>query len=62
MYIRRTPTEIPSNIPRPNLIPFTEPYIEGGSLNPSSRLKALQQMHTSSGTRKKNSHSSKILV
>lgn len=22
-------TEIPANIPRPNLIPFTEPYVEG---------------------------------
>ena len=31
-------TEIPPNIPRPNLIPFTEPYVEGGSLNPNSRL------------------------
>lgn len=32
------PADIPSNIPRPNLIPFTEPYVEGGSLNPNTRL------------------------
>lgn len=25
-------TEIPANIPRPNLIPFTEPYVEGNSI------------------------------
>lgn len=39
--ISRSP-EVTSNIPRPNLIPFTEPYAEGGSMNPASRLKALQ--------------------
>lgn len=31
-----------NNIPRPNLIPFTEPYAEGGSMHPGTRLKALQ--------------------
>lgn len=45
--------EIPMNIPKPNLIPFTEPYTEGGSMHPASRLKALQQVqHTTVGPRK----------
>lgn len=39
-------TEIPANIPRPNLIPFTEPYVEGGSLNPNSRLHHHHHHHT----------------
>ena len=26
-------TDIPANIPRPNLIPFTEPYVEGAHFN-----------------------------
>lgn len=48
--------EIPMNIPKPNLIPFTEPYTEGGSMHPSSRLKALQQVQqASSGNRKSSS-------
>jgi len=43
------------NIPKPNLIPFTEPYVEGGSMHPASRLKALQQVQqASSGVRKTN--------
>ncbi|XP_063704446.1 early growth response protein 1-B [Culicoides brevitarsis] len=44
--------EIPMNIPKPNLIPFTEPYTEGGSMHPSSRLKALQQVQQASTGRK----------
>nr|XP_029717688.1 ras-interacting protein RIP3-like isoform X1 [Aedes albopictus] len=40
--------EIPPNIPRPNLIPFTEPYTEGGSMHPATRLKALQQVQQAS--------------
>lgn len=45
--------DIPSNVPRPNLIPFTEPYVEGGSMHPASRLKALQQVQQASqGIRK----------
>ncbi|XP_055600042.1 uncharacterized protein LOC129749139 isoform X1 [Uranotaenia lowii] len=44
--------EIPANIPRPNLIPFTEPYVEGGSMHPGTRLKALQQVQQSSSTKK----------
>lgn len=55
-------TEIPSNIPRPNLIPFTEPYVEGGSLNPNSRLLIhhhTTKHHTSStGTSSRKSRSS----
>lgn len=48
--------DLPSNIPRPNLIPFTEPYVEGGSLNPSSRLKALHHLsHSTTSTRKSKS-------
>lgn len=48
--------EIPMNIPKPNLIPFTEPYTEGGSMHPSSRLKALQQVQqASTGNRKSSS-------
>ncbi|XP_059612399.1 zinc finger protein 768 isoform X2 [Phlebotomus argentipes] len=47
--------DIPPNVPRPNLIPFTEPYVEGGSMHPASRLKALQQVQqASSGIRKTN--------
>lgn len=57
-------TEIPTNIPRPNLIPFTEPYVEGGSLNPNSRLHHHHHHHTtkhhtaSSGTSSRKSRSS----
>lgn len=53
-------TEIPPNIPRPNLIPFTEPYVEGGSLNPNSRLHH-HHHHTvkhSSGSSSRKSRSS----
>ncbi|XP_055697957.1 zinc finger protein 768 isoform X2 [Phlebotomus papatasi] len=50
--------DIPPNVPRPNLIPFTEPYVEGGSMHPASRLKALQQVQqASSGIRKANTSS-----
>uniref|UniRef100_A0A182INL2 C2H2-type domain-containing protein n=1 Tax=Anopheles atroparvus TaxID=41427 RepID=A0A182INL2_ANOAO len=45
---RKASPEIPPNIPRPNLIPFTEPYAEGGSMHPATRLKALQQVQQSS--------------
>lgn len=45
--------DIPPNVPRPNLIPFIEPYVEGGSMHPASRLKALQQVQQASqGIRK----------
>lgn len=45
--------DIPSSVPKPNLIPFIEPYIEGGSMHPASRLKALQQVQQASqGVRK----------
>lgn len=48
--------DIPYNVPRPNLIPFTEPYVEGGSMHPASRLKALQQVQQAScNTRKPTS-------
>lgn len=56
--------DIPPNIPRPNLIPFTEPYVEGGSLNPNSRLHhhhhpTTAKHHTSSsGTSSRKSRSS----
>jgi hypothetical protein len=57
--------DIPPNIPRPNLIPFTEPYVEGGSLNPNSRLHphhhhpTTTKHHTSSsGTSSRKSRSS----
>lgn len=47
------PSDLPANVPRPNLIPFIEPYIEGGSMHPASRLKALQQVqHAAQTTRK----------
>lgn len=54
------PADIPPNIPRPNLIPFTEPYVEGGSLNPNTRLlnHHLTKSHshtTSSSSRKSRS-------
>lgn len=45
--------DIPSNVPRPNLIPFIEPYIEGGSMHPASRLKALQQVQQASQNTRK---------
>lgn len=46
-------TKYPSTLPKPNLIPFIEPYIEGGSMHPASRLKALQQVQQASqGVRK----------
>lgn len=48
-----TTPEIPSNVPRPNLIPFIEPYIEGGSMHPASRLKALQQVQQASQNSRK---------
>lgn len=55
-------TEIPPNIPRPNLIPFTEPYVEGGSLNPNSRLHhhhhSAKHHATSTGTSSRKSRSS----
>lgn len=56
-------TEIPPNIPRPNLIPFTEPYVEGGSLNPNSRQSShhhhtTKQHSTSSSSRKSRSSNS----
>lgn len=52
--------DIPYNVPKPNLIPFTEPYVEGGSMHPASRLKALQQVQqASSGQRKTNTSKSK---
>lgn len=41
------PSDIPPNIPRPNLIPFTEPYAEGGSLNPNTRHSHPQHIKTS---------------
>lgn len=47
------PSDLPSNVPRPNLIPFIEPYIEGGSMHPASRLKALQQVQQASQTTRK---------
>lgn len=51
--------DIPANIPRPNLIPFNEPYVEGGSMHPASRMKALQQVQqASTGNRKTSSTSS----
>ncbi|XP_036324755.1 transcription factor SPT20 homolog isoform X4 [Rhagoletis pomonella] len=50
-----SPDNVTYNIPKPNLIPFTEPYVEGGSMHPASRLKALQQVQqASSGVRKTN--------
>jgi hypothetical protein len=46
------PSDIPPNIPRPNLIPFTEPYAEGGSLNPNTRVTQhhIKTSHSSSST------------
>lgn len=52
--------DIQHNVPRPNLIPFTEPYVEGGSMHPASRLKALQQVQQASqGIRKTTPSKSK---
>lgn len=54
-------TDIPPNIPRPNLIPFTEPYVEGGSLNPNSRLHHHHHhtaKHHNSGSSSRKSRSS----
>lgn len=51
--------DMPPNIPRPNLIPFNEPYVEGGSMHPASRLKALQQVHQASAGNRKATSSSK---
>lgn len=52
------PADIPPNIPRPNLIPFTEPYVEGGSLNPNTRLLnhhiTKSHSHTSSSSSRKS--------
>lgn len=50
-------SDIPPNVPRPNLIPFIEPYIEGGSMHPASRLKALQQVQQASQTSRKQNQS-----
>lgn len=50
--------DVTYNVPRPNLIPFTEPYVEGGSMHPASRLKALQQVQQASFSVRK-SHNSK---
>lgn len=50
--------DVTYNVPRPNLIPFTEPYVEGGSMHPASRLKALQQVQQASLNVRK-SHNSK---
>lgn len=47
--------DLPVNIPRPNLIPFTEPYVEGGSLNPNSRTTHLKSHSTSSSSKKSRS-------
>lgn len=46
------PSDIPPNIPRPNLIPFTEPYAEGGSLNPNTQIthQHIKTSHSSSST------------
>lgn len=50
------PGDIPSNIPRPNLIPFTEPYAEGGSLNPNSRsIHHVKASHSSTATSSRKS-------
>lgn len=54
--------DIPSNVPRPNLIPFTEPYVEGGSMHPASRLKALQQVQQASQGIRKISQTKSELV
>lgn len=58
LVVSRTP-DIPANIPRPNLIPFNEPYVEGGSMHPASRMKALQQVQQASTGNRKTSTSSK---
>lgn len=50
-------SDIPLNVPRPNLIPFIEPYIEGGSMHPASRLKALQQVQQASQNPRKTNPS-----
>jgi hypothetical protein len=50
------PADIPPNIPRPNLIPFTEPYAEGGSLNPNSRsIHHVKISHSSTATSSRKS-------
>lgn len=49
--------DIPANVPRPNLIPFIEPYVEGGSMHPASRLKALQQVQQASQSNRKHAPS-----
>lgn len=54
--------DIPPNVPRPNLIPFIEPYIEGGSMHPASRLKALQQVQQASQNTRKPSKSKQIFI
>lgn len=54
--------DIASNVPRPNLIPFTEPYVEGGSMHPASRLKALQQVQQASQGIRKISQAKSELV
>lgn len=54
--------DIPPNVPRPNLIPFIEPYIEGGSMHPASRLKALQQVQQASQNTRKPSKSKHIFI
>lgn len=55
--------DVTYNVPRPNLIPFTEPYVEGGSMHPASRLKALQQVQQASlNIRKTNNSKSEYLL
>lgn len=49
--------DVTYNVPRPNLIPFTEPYVEGGSMHPASRLKALQQVQQASLSIRKSNNS-----
>lgn len=49
--------DVTYNVPRPNLIPFTEPYVEGGSMHPASRLKALQQVQQASLSIRKSQNS-----
>lgn len=54
--------DIPTNVPRPNLIPFIEPYVEGGSMHPASRLKALQQVQQASQSTRKHTPSKSKMI
>lgn len=55
--------DVTYNVPKPNLIPFTEPYVEGGSMHPASRLKALQQVQQASiSIRKSHNTKSKLYI